>query len=116
MDERTEPSVTVTWTMEASLRLHCLAPGPCTPNLVKYFLGDGRLVDVALSLPLGPPASQGRAMITLPAPPGGGDIEHATMCAEDGTEILTLTCVPPIGIADGETWSFTVEAPGMSTA
>jgi hypothetical protein len=110
-EELPVPGVTVRWTMEASLRLHGLAPGPCTPNLVKYFLGDGRLADVPLSLPLGPPASRGCSVITLPAPPGGGDIEHAGLYAEDGTEIMTLTCVPPLNVDDGDTWQVPVEAP-----
>jgi hypothetical protein len=112
MEERIEPAVTVAWTMEASLRLHCLAPGPCTPRLIRYFLGDGRLADVPLSPPLGPPASRGRTVITLPVPLGAGRIEHATMYAEDGTEIMTLTCVPPLSIEDGDTWQVPIEAPG----
>ena len=106
------PVVIVRWTTEASLRLHCLAPGPCTPSTVEYALADGRLVTVPLSLPLGPPASRGRTEITLPAPPGGGDIEYASLCAEDGTELMTLTCVPPVSTGDGDTLRVPVEAPG----
>lgn len=103
--------VAVTWSMEAAMRLHGLMPGPCTPQVVRYELSDGRSVDLPLSLPIAAPASRGRTVMTLPAPPGGGDIKRAELLAEDSSQILEVRCTPPIEVAGGDTWSVPVEAP-----
>lgn len=107
-------SVAVTWTAEAVRRLYCLSPGSCSAHTAEYALSDGSLVTVPLDdFPVAMPATAGRAVMTLPGPPGGGEIEHATVYAEDGTGLMDLTCRPPAAVRAGGAWQFPVSAPGL---
>jgi hypothetical protein len=102
------------WSMAATLRLHCLADGPCTPRTARYDLAGGGTVTVPLELPLGPPATAGRTVMMLPAPPAGSLVEHAALFAEDGTELMELVCDPPETAGDSGTWQVAVGAPDLN--
>jgi hypothetical protein len=94
-------------------RLHGLAEGPCSPHTARYDLVDGGIVIVGLELPLGPPATAGRTVMMMPAPPAGSLVEHAVLFAEDGTELMEILCDPPETAGDGATWQVAVQAPGL---
>lgn len=101
------------WSIEAANRLHGLADGPCTPHTARYDLAGGGTAVVPLELPLGPPASAGRTVMMLPAPPPGSLVEHAVLFAEDGTELMEIRCDPPEAAGDSGTWQVAVAAPGL---
>lgn len=101
------------WSIAAVHRLHSLADGPCTPATARYDLAGGGTVTVPLELPLGPPATAGRTVMMLPAPPSGSLVEHAALFAQDGTELMELACDPPEDAGDSGTWQVDVEAPEL---
>jgi len=101
------------WSMAATLRLHCLEDGPCTPRTARYDLAGGGTVTVPLELPLGPPATAGRTVMMLPAPPPGSLVEHAALFAEDETELMEIRCDPPEAAGDSGTWQVAVAAPDL---
>lgn len=102
------------WSMAATLRLHFLEEGPCSPCTARYDLVGGGTVTVPLELPLGPPASSGRTVMMLPAPPAGSLVRHAALFAEDGTELMELACDPPETAGDSGTWQVAVSAPDLN--
>lgn len=115
-------TVTFAWTIAARHRLHGLAEGPVTPCVAEYTLSGEAAASVPLTprvpltLPLGPPASAGKAVISLPGPPGGGDVKRAVLFAEDGTELMTIACDPPEHVEAGRTWTVTIAAPDLDAS
>ena len=101
------------WSTEATLRLHGLSDGPCTPSTARYDLAGGGTATVSLELPLGPPATAGRTVMMLPAPPAGSLVEHAALFAEDGTEVMEIRCDPPETAGESGTWQVAVQAAEM---
>lgn len=101
------------WSIAATYRLHGLTDGPCAPHTARYDLAGGGTVTVPLELPLGPPATAGRTVMMLPAPPAGSLVEHAVLFAEDGTELMEIRCDPPEDAGDSGTWQVAVEAPDL---
>lgn len=94
------------FTRQGSLRSVFLEPGPVAVCTAEYTLDSGEVARVPLTLPLGPPASEGRITVTLPPPPGGGIIRQADLLAEDGVAIMRL--YPRVYVPDGGTWQFEV--------
>lgn len=101
------------WSIAATHRLHGLTEGPCTPHTARYDLAGGGTATVPLELPLGPPASAGRTVMMLPAPPAGSLVEHAVLFAEDGTELMEIRCDPPEAAGHSGTWQVAVAAPDL---
>src|SRR5437899_7113094 len=97
------------FTERGSRRAVFLEPGPVAVCAAEYTLAHASgTVRVPLALPLGPPATQGRITVTLPAPPGGGVIEQADLLAEDGAAVFRLH--PRVYVPDGGTWQAEVSA------
>jgi hypothetical protein len=96
------------FTEQGSRRAVYLEPGPVAVCAAEYTLDSGEMVRVPLALPLGPPATEGRITVTLPAPPGGGVIERADLLAEDGAAIFRLH--PCVYVQDGDTLTWQIDA------
>lgn len=104
------------WSIVATHRLHGLTEGPCTPCTARYDLADGGTAVVPLELPLGPPATAGRTVLMLPAPPADSLVVGAVLFAGDGTELMEIRCDPPEGAGDSGTWQVAVTAPGLDAS
>jgi hypothetical protein len=98
------------FTPEGWARVCGKAPGPCTATSAVLALEpDGEQVTVML-IPDTEPASSGRTVILIGAPPGGGVVRSADLIAEDGTAILRVRMARPVFIEDGGTLLVQVRA------